>query len=173
MYTLIVFPTVSRTCNSKYATLDGMMLRFNPQELAEHCDKTRLVNGELLSSAAAAQDISAYDADARSAVLSALEVLCQACMDADGEIARELSGITVMPETSPDDMERAGCDIARYNLYPDGRLPKDGAVLMRYQQALAALRAVKKYAAQLSETKEKRKSHAAFIEPAGKFRQWR
>ncbi|MCP4697107.1 MAG: hypothetical protein GY862_09695, partial [Gammaproteobacteria bacterium] len=35
-FTMIVFPTVSRTCNSKYATLDGMMLRFNPQELAEH-----------------------------------------------------------------------------------------------------------------------------------------
>ncbi|MCP4696809.1 MAG: DUF1320 domain-containing protein [Gammaproteobacteria bacterium] len=93
-------------------------------------------------------------------------------MDADGEIARELSGITVMPELSPDDMERQGCDIARYNLYLDGRLPKDSAVLMRYQQALASLRAVKKYAIQLSEAEEKHKSHAAVISSAGKFRQW-
>ena len=105
-----------------YATPSDLLARFDATEIAQRCDRgiPRLVNGELLTAAAAATDLGAYTDDEIARAQQALALVQRALQDADDTINTYLSGRYSLPlNTVPSVLSRVGSELARYYLYDD------------------------------------------------------
>ena len=125
-----------------YATLEGMIERFDPEEMAQHSSRqleTR-VPGDLFNAAIRGDDISGWTLDEQTATAAAIKVMCRALHDSDSFIDGHLKDFETPLESPPDIVTNTACDIARYYLYDSGELADDNIVQRRYKQALLTLK---------------------------------
>lgn len=125
-----------------YLLVSDLITRFGAEELAQLADRgqPRLVTVDLLTAAAAGDDMAGWSPADSEATAATLVVLGQAIADAESAIDGYLASRYATPlATPPAVVKRLACDIARYYLYDDHATE---AVTKRYDAAIAFFRDV-------------------------------
>lgn len=125
-----------------YASAAQLLARYNAEEIAQRADASvpSLVDGELLSKAAAGEDLSAYSAEEQAAAAAALAKVNRALQDAEQTINTYLGGRYQLPlSNAPEVLERIACQIARFVLYDDSATDQ---VKTLYQDSIKFLESV-------------------------------
>lgn len=105
-----------------YASASQFLKRYSAEEIAQRADASipPMVYGELLTQAAAGDDLSAYSPEEQAAAGQALAKVERALQDAEQTINSYLGGRYQLPLTSaPEVLERIAGQLARYFLYDD------------------------------------------------------
>lgn len=105
-----------------YASASQFLQRYSAEEIAQRADDSRsgLVDGDLLTKAAAGEDLSDYPADEQEAAAAALAKVESVLQDAEQTINSYLAGRYELPlSKTPVVLERVAGQLARYFLYDD------------------------------------------------------
>lgn len=105
-----------------YASAVQLLARYSADEIAQRADASvpPVVYGELLSKAAAGDDLSGYSADEQAAAAAALAKVNRVLQDAEQTINGYLAGRYQLPlSNAPEVLERIASQLARYFLYDD------------------------------------------------------
>lgn len=127
-----------------YATVTDLINQFGAEEMAQRADRglPRLVTPELLTAAAAGDDLSAYTEDEQAAVTVAIALIESKLLDAvstaNGFLA---SRYTVPLITVPRLVMTNVCDLARYSLHDDMATE---TITNRYNDALKIFKCISK-----------------------------
>ncbi|SAI74572.1 Mu-like prophage protein gp36 [Bordetella ansorpii] len=125
-----------------YATPTELLVRFDPDEIAQRADRQmpRLVTDEMLRTAAADGDLSGFTDAERAAIARAMEKIGRALDDARNTIDGYLTGRYKLPLAPvPQVLTRIACELARFYLYDD---QLTDPVKMRYEANIKFLRDV-------------------------------
>lgn len=127
-----------------YVTATDMITQFGAEEIAQRSDRglPRLTTSELLTAAAAGEDLSSYTVDEQAAVAAALALINSKLLDAESTVNGFLSGRYAVPLiTVPRLVMTITCDLTRYALYDDMATE---AISNRNADALKLLRSISK-----------------------------
>lgn len=135
-----------------YASAAQLLTRYSADEIAQRADASipPLVYGELLTKAAAGDDLSAYSPEEQAAAGKALAKVERALQDAEQTINSYLGGRYQLPLTqAPEVLERIAGQLARYFLYDDAATEQIGTL---YKDSIKFLESVATGKVQLGPT---------------------
>lgn len=125
-----------------YVTATGLITQFSAEEIAQRADRgiPRLVTAELLTKAAAGQDITDYSIEEQAAVTDALALIESKLLDAESMVNGFLASRYAIPlATVPRLVVTVLCDVARYQLYDD--LATE-TIKNKYDEAMKLLKSI-------------------------------